>query len=92
VVQRYLAAMGRPDEAIAEESEPRNSIRCPLITNAALARPFYNARRYDEAIAQSGKTSRDRSALRRAHYWLGLDTSRNPMYGQAIARVFTRPS
>src|SRR4029450_5087246 len=68
----YLAAMGGHDESIAEGKRAQELDPLSLITNAALARPFYNARRYDEAIAQSKKTLEIDPKFARAYYWLGL--------------------
>jgi TolB-like protein/Flp pilus assembly protein TadD len=81
----YLAAMGRPDEATSEGRRAQELDPLSLITNAALARPFYNARRYDEAIAQSKKTLEIDPHFPRAHYWLGLAYEQKSMYDHAIA-------
>jgi TolB-like protein/tRNA A-37 threonylcarbamoyl transferase component Bud32 len=81
----YLAAMGREKEAIAEGRRAQELDPLSLITNAALARPFYNARRYDEAIIQSRKTLEIDPHFARAHYWLGLAYEQKSMFDQAIA-------
>ncbi len=76
-----LVALNRSDEAIAvmkraQELDPLS----PTIVSAA-ARPYYNARQYAEAIAQSRKALELDSTFHRAHYWLGLSyeqLSRSP--------------
>jgi eukaryotic-like serine/threonine-protein kinase len=80
-----LVVMGRHDEAIAEGKRAQELDPLSLIVNAALARPFYNARRYDEAIAQSKKTFEIDPNYHRAHYWLGLAYEQKSMFDQAIA-------
>jgi TolB-like protein/Flp pilus assembly protein TadD len=82
---QYLVVMGRHDEAIAEGKRAQELDPLSLILNAALARPFYNARRYDEAIAQSKKTFEIDPNYHRAHYWLGLAYEQKSMFDQAIA-------
>ena len=77
--------MGRHDEAIAEGKRAQELDPLSLITSAALARPFYDARRYDEAIAQSKKTLEIDPDFARAHYWLGLAYEQKSMFDQAIA-------
>jgi serine/threonine protein kinase/tetratricopeptide (TPR) repeat protein len=68
----FLTAMNRTDEAIAELKRAQELDPLTPIQNAAIARPYYNARRYIEAIAQSRKTLELDSTFHRAHYWLGL--------------------
>ena len=68
----FLAVMNRPAEAIAEarlwvELDPLS-----LLGQAAAARPYYNARRYPEAIAQAKRALEIDSTFSRAHYWLGM--------------------
>jgi tetratricopeptide (TPR) repeat protein len=43
-----------------------------LLTHAAAARPYFNARQYAGAIAQSQSTLEIDSTFSRAHFWLGL--------------------
>jgi tetratricopeptide (TPR) repeat protein len=64
--------MNRTDEANAEMKRAQEVDPLTLLIHAAVARPYYNARRYDEAIAQSRKTLLLDSTFHRAHYWLGL--------------------
>ena len=52
----YLSLRGRHDEAIDEHERARELDPFSLIINANLARSFYWARRYDEAIVQARKT------------------------------------
>jgi len=88
----YLAAMGRPDEAIAEGKRAQELDPLSSSPMQPWRGPFYNARRYDEAIAQSRKDSRDRSALRPRPLLVGSGrTSRNPCMPRLSPR-FTRPS
>ena len=68
----FLTAMNRTDDAIAELKRAQELDPLSTIYNAAIARPYYNARRYAEAIAQSRKTLELDSTFHRAHYWLGL--------------------
>jgi eukaryotic-like serine/threonine-protein kinase len=68
----FLTAMNRIDEAITELKRAQELNPLSPINNAAIARPYYNARRYAEAIAQSRKTLELDSTFHRAHYWLGL--------------------
>jgi TolB-like protein/Flp pilus assembly protein TadD len=68
----FLTAMNRTDDAIAELKRAQELDPLTPIHNAAIARPYYNARRYAEAIAQSRKTLELDSTFHRAHYWLGL--------------------
>jgi tetratricopeptide (TPR) repeat protein len=67
-----LTAMNRIDEAIAELKLAQELNPLSPIHNAAIARPYYNARRYAEAIAQSRRTLELDSTFHRAHYWQGL--------------------
>jgi eukaryotic-like serine/threonine-protein kinase len=68
----FLTAMNRTDAALAELKRAQELDPLTTINNAAIARPYYNARRYGEAIAQSQKTLALDSTFHRAHYWLGL--------------------
>jgi eukaryotic-like serine/threonine-protein kinase len=68
----YLTAMNRIDDAIAELKRAQELDPLTPISNAAVARPYYNGRRYPEAITQSRKTLELDSTFHRAHYWLGL--------------------
>jgi Serine/threonine protein kinase len=68
----YLTAVGRFDEAAETMSEAQHLDPLALIISAAAARPFFNGRRYEGAIAQSMKTLELDSTYPRAHYWAGM--------------------
>jgi serine/threonine-protein kinase len=88
----YLAAVGRAQESIAELTLAQELDPASLIISAAAARPYYNARRYDEAIAQSFKTLELDSSFTRALFWLGLSyeqTSRIPEAVRTLERLVT---
>ena len=74
-----LTALNRSDAAIAELKRAQELDPGSLIIHAAAARPYYNARQYDDAISQSLRTLELDSSFGRALYWLGLsyeETSR----------------
>jgi tetratricopeptide (TPR) repeat protein len=62
----FLAAMGRSAESMAEARRFRELDPLSLIAQAAAARPFYNARRYSDAIAQARKALEIDSTFNRA--------------------------
>jgi eukaryotic-like serine/threonine-protein kinase len=68
----FLAAMGRSAESMAEARRFRELDPLSLIAQAAAARPFYNARRYSDAIGQARKALEIDSTFNRAHFWLGM--------------------
>ena len=86
----FLTAMNRTDEAIAELKRAQELDPLAPINNAAIARPYYNARRYAEAITQSRKTVELDSTFHRAHYWLGLSYEQLSRPADAI-RELRRP-
>jgi Serine/threonine protein kinase len=68
----YLAAMGRREASVAEAKRLRELDPLGLVMQAAVARPLYNARRYDEAVVQSLEALELDSTFNRPHYWLGM--------------------
>jgi serine/threonine-protein kinase len=80
----FLAVMNRPDEAIAEARRAVEADPLSLLTQAAAARPFYNARRYPEAIAQAKRALELDSTFSRAHYWLGMSYEQTARFPEAI--------
>ena len=80
----FLAVMNRPDEAIAEARLAVELDPLSLLTQAAAARPYYNARRYSEAIAQAKRALEIDSTFSRAHYWLGMSYEQTARFPEAI--------
>jgi serine/threonine-protein kinase len=68
----YLTAMGRGEEAIAQAKASVDLDPLSLLIHAAAARPYYNSRRYEEALAQATKTLEIDSTFNRALFWAGL--------------------
>ncbi|HJS47273.1 MAG TPA: tetratricopeptide repeat protein, partial [Gemmatimonadales bacterium] len=88
----YLTVVGRAQESIAEATLAGELDPVSLLISAAAARPYYNARRYDEAIAQSLKTLELDSSFTRAIFWLGLSyeqTARIPEAVRTLERLVT---
>jgi serine/threonine-protein kinase len=83
----FLTAMNRTDDAIAELKRAQELNPLSPIANAAIARPYYNARRYAEAIAQSRQTLELDSTFHRAHYWLGLSYEQLSRPAEAIREL-----
>jgi serine/threonine-protein kinase len=67
-----LITTNRQAEAIAEFQRARELDPLSIIIQAASARAYYNARRYDEAIAQARKALEIDSTFSRAHFWVGM--------------------
>ena len=80
----FLAVMNRPAEAIAEARLAVELDPLSLLTQAAAARPYYNARRYPEAIAQAKRALEIDSTFSRAHYWLGMAYEQTARLPEAI--------
>ena len=70
--QAYLAAMGRGEESIAQAKASVDLDPLSLLYQAAAARPYYNTRRYEEAVAQARNALEIDSTFSRALFWLGL--------------------
>ncbi len=84
---RYLAAMGRVDDALAEikRAEVLDPISPILKANTAMI--LYFGRRYDEAIDQLHRTRELDSNYVVAHWGLGLAYEQKGMYAQAIGAM-----
>jgi TolB-like protein/tetratricopeptide (TPR) repeat protein len=68
----FLAAMGHRTESISDARKSVELDPLSLLTSAAAARPYYNARQYSAAVAQSQATLEMDSTFSRARFWLGL--------------------
>ncbi|HEV8123534.1 MAG TPA: protein kinase [Gemmatimonadales bacterium] len=82
-----LTALGRSTEAFAELKLAQDLDPLAVGTISAAARPFYNARRYDEAIAQAHKALEMDSTYGRAHYWVGMADEQLSRPGEAIREL-----
>jgi DNA-binding winged helix-turn-helix (wHTH) protein/TolB-like protein/Tfp pilus assembly protein PilF len=81
----YLAAMGRPQEAIPEMQHAVALDPLSLIMNTDLGWVLYSAGRYDDAIVQLQKTIEMQPAYPPAHWTLGKAYEAKGMYAEAIA-------
>jgi eukaryotic-like serine/threonine-protein kinase len=68
----YLTAVDRRAEAIARVERAQALDPLSLIIQAASARSYYNARRYEDAIAQAKRALEIDSTFSRAHFWIGM--------------------
>ena len=80
----YLSAMGRRAESIAQGRLGLDLDPLSLLTHAAAARPYYNARRYEEALAQARRTLEIDSTFSRALFWAGLSLEQLHRTDEAI--------
>jgi TolB-like protein len=68
----YLTAMNRPDEAIASVERAQQLDPLSIVIQAASARSYYNARRYEDAIRQARAALELDSTFARARFWIGM--------------------
>jgi TolB-like protein/Tfp pilus assembly protein PilF len=68
----YLTAMNRSTEAIASVERAQQLDPLSLSVQAASARSYYNARRYQEAVDQAKAALELDSTYARARFWLGM--------------------
>jgi serine/threonine protein kinase/tetratricopeptide (TPR) repeat protein len=68
----YLTAMNRSTEAIASVERAQQLDPLSLLIQAASARSYYNARRYQEAVDQAKTALELDSTYARARFWLGM--------------------
>jgi eukaryotic-like serine/threonine-protein kinase len=85
----YLTAMDRSSEAVEQVQRARELDPLSLIIQAASARPYYNARRYQEAITQARSALEIDSTFSRAHFWIGMASEQLSRPDDAI-REFER--
>ena len=83
----YLAAMGRHAESIAQARLSQERDPLSLIIQGAAARPLYNARRYEDALAQARKALEIDSTFSRAHFWVGLSYEQMNRLDDAIREL-----
>lgn len=81
----YLSVLGRHDEAIDEEERAGELDQLSLIFKANLARSYYWARRYDEAIAQAKRTLQLDPGFGVALFWLEGSLRHKGMFKEAVA-------
>jgi TolB-like protein/Tfp pilus assembly protein PilF len=81
----YLSVLGRHDEAINEEERACELDQLSLIFKANLARSYYWARRYDEAIAQARRTLQVNPRFGVALFWLEGSLRHKGMFKEALA-------
>jgi len=77
--------LGRHDEAIDEEERACELDQLSLIFRANLARSYYWARRYDEAIAQARRTLALDPGFGVALFWLEGSLRHKGMFKEAVA-------
>jgi DNA-binding SARP family transcriptional activator len=80
----YLTAMGRLEEAIAEESRAQELEPLSLIISTNLGTLLYLARRYDEATDQYRKAFELDANFTIAHWMLGLVYEQKSMFAESI--------
>ncbi len=81
----YFDAMGRHNEALAEEKRAQELEPLSLIINFELGVTYYYARDYDQAIEQFRKTIELDQNFPPPHYFLPAAYQQKGMYGEAIA-------
>ncbi len=81
----YLSVRGRHEEAIDEHERARELDPFSLIINANLARSFYWARRYDDAIVQARQTLQMDPRFGIALFWLEGALRHKNLIKEAVA-------
>lgn len=82
----YLAAMGRPEEALAEMQCALELDPLSLIINTLVGWVYYRARNYDQAIIELQKTLDMDPNFVPAHLFLGWTYQQKGLYKEAIAQ------
>ena len=83
----YLIAMGRLEEAIAEEKQALAFDPLSLLFNTALGRLLYFIRQYDQAIEQCWKSLELDSSFGFAYGILGLAYSQKGRFEEAVSAL-----
>ena len=83
----YLTAMNRSGEAIASVERAQRLDPLSLMIQAASARSYYNARRYQEAIDQARVALDLDSTHARARFWIGMAAEQLGRSDEAIREL-----
>jgi TolB-like protein/DNA-binding winged helix-turn-helix (wHTH) protein len=81
----YLSVVGRHDEAIGEQERASELDPLSLIFKANLARTYYWARRYDDAIVQAKRTLQLDPKFGVALFWLEGSLRHKGLFKEAVA-------
>jgi len=81
---RFLASLGRIDEALAEVKRARELDPMSLLVRANVGVIYYFGRRYDQAIEELSRLLEEKPDFRVAHWGLGLVYEQKGLYRQAI--------
>ena len=81
---RYLADLGRFDEAIAEMKRAQELDPLSLIIGSNLGAIYYYSRQYDQAIKELQRTLEMEPNFELAHWFLGNTYERKRMYQEAV--------
>ena len=81
---RFLASLGRIDEALAEIKRARELDPLSLVAKANVGVVYYFGRRYDQAIDELKRLLETQPDFSVAHWGLGLAYEQKRMYWQAI--------
>jgi len=81
----YLSLRGRHEEAIAEHERARDLDPQSLIVNANLARAYYWARRFDDAVLQARRTLELDPRFGIALFWLEGSLRHQGLLKEAVA-------
>ncbi|HEV1993723.1 MAG TPA: protein kinase, partial [Candidatus Acidoferrum sp.] len=87
----YLAALGRPEEALAERRRTLELDPVTPLFNSGMANQLYLARRFDEAIEQDRKTLELDPSFPGSHFGLGFSYAAKGMYREALAEFAKLP-
>lgn len=82
---RFLASLGRIDEALAEVNHAKELDPMSLVIKANVGVIYYFGRRYDQAIEVLNRLLEEKPDFRIAQWGLGLVYEQKGLYQQAIA-------